>query len=84
MSFSFDWPRRITSLNALPDMRPASRIHAISADDLTERISWSVGARDRNRSSRVRKGRYRETLVKNRDRGLISSEMDPNVVGKEM
>ena len=52
--------------------------------DLTERSSWSFGARGLYLSSRVRKGRYRDTFPRNRGRGRISSDIEPDVVGKEM
>ena len=84
MSFSFRKPRRMTSLNAPPEIRPAWRIHAISDDDFTERKECSVGARGLKRSSRDKKGRYCDVFARNRMRGRISSEIEPDIVGKEM
>ena len=83
IAFSVRKPCRITSLNEFPEIRPASLIQAISPDDLIDLNSCSVGARGLYRSSRARKGKYRETLERNRVRGLISSEIEPIVVGKE-
>jgi hypothetical protein len=59
-------------------------MQAISPADLTARNSWRTGVRGLYRSSRVRKGRYREMLARKRLRGRISSEMEPERVGKEM
>jgi hypothetical protein len=73
----------MTSLNAPPEMRPASLMHAISAEDLTARNSCNLVARGLYRSSSVRNGRYRDTFPKNRGRGRISWDIEPDMVGKE-
>jgi hypothetical protein len=51
----------MTSLNAPPEIRPASRRHAISDEDFIARKECNVGAKGLNRSSGVIKGRYCDT-----------------------
>lgn len=75
--------RLITSLNAFPEIRPAERIQAISAGDFTARRECTYGARGVYRSSKLRKGKSRETCERNRGRGRISSAILPEIVGKE-
>ena len=74
----------MTSLNAPPEIRPASLIQAISEEDFTARSSCNIGTRGLYRLSRVKKGRYRDTLPRNRGRGRTSSDIEPVIVGKEM